>query len=263
MSGPPPSSIGVKPTSTPYASSRPCGPLGRALAFGVAAHGHRHGHVREVVDRGEAPFVGERLRHGVGVLVGRRRLVERPQSIGDGLLQLRVDVVAEAGLGVGVPVLEQRTGVLGKEVDRAGFELGHIGFALPDAELAVDGDVFGFEGLGVDLGDDLAGVVVLRADDDRVAVRCAAGERVFTGAAGHRERADECGGAGRGQGAAFHAGSFIRWVSVRAEETGAAVRAASRWTAASASSSTSARAATRSAPPSISGYSRDFRPVKR
>ena len=79
---------------------------------------------------------------------------------------------------------------------------GQVGLALPDAELAVDRVAGGLEGLGVDLGDDLVGVVVLRADDDgrgsRVggAGRAAAGQRVAARAGRQGERGD--GGAAEG-----------------------------------------------------------------
>ena len=122
----------------------------------------------EVGEARDAVLVGERLRHVVRVLVGRGRLVEHPKPVGQRGLELGVDVVARRGRGVGHVELEEVARVLGEDVDGAALDLGDVDLALADPELAIDGVAVLLERLGVELGDDLVGVVVLRADDDRL-----------------------------------------------------------------------------------------------
>ena len=64
------------PTVTPYMSSSPVGPYGRSASSGAPPRVSGVADVREVADRHERVLVGERLRHGVRVLVGRAGLVE-------------------------------------------------------------------------------------------------------------------------------------------------------------------------------------------
>jgi hypothetical protein len=65
---------------------------------------------------------------------------------------------------------------------RTALDLGDVHLALADAEVALDGVAVLLERLGVELGDDLVRVVVLRADDDRLgrtaAVRGSAVQRI-------------------------------------------------------------------------------------
>ena len=56
----------------------------------------------------------------------------------------------------------------GKTSIGAALDLGDVDLALADLELAIDGVAVLLERLGVDLGDDLVRVVVLRTDDDRL-----------------------------------------------------------------------------------------------
>ena len=54
-------------------------------------------------------------------------------------------------------------------MDLAGLELGQVDLPLADLVLAGDGQARLLHHLGVELGDDLVGVVLLAADDDRAA----------------------------------------------------------------------------------------------
>ena len=146
------------------------------------------------------PFSSENaLRDVVRVLVGRRRLVEHPEPLGQRGLELGVHVVARGGLGVGHVVLEQVARVLGEHVDRAVLDLGDVHLALADAEVALDRVAVLLERLRVELGDDLVRVVVLRTDDDRLrrlaVARRSAAERIArrTPCQGHcRPDRDRC-----------------------------------------------------------------------
>ena len=117
--------------------------------------------VSEVCDRGDTILLGEVLRHDIGVLIRGGGGVEDSQVGGCGVDQGGVDILFASILGVGAPVLQEWAGVLGEEVDRAGFDLREVDLALTDSELAFDGVPGFLERLGVDLRDDLVGVLLL------------------------------------------------------------------------------------------------------
>src|SRR4029453_14808537 len=79
------------------------------------------------------------------------------------------DFLGRDCLGTGLQVLEERAAVLRHEVDGAVLECGDGDLAAANAGLFRDVDALGLEGLGVNLGDELALREVSRTDNDVVA----------------------------------------------------------------------------------------------
>ena len=72
-------------------------------------------------------------------------------------------------------------------MDFAGLELGQVDLALADLVLPGDSQAHFLQHLGVELGDDLVGVVLLAAHDDGTGcrvVRISGGERILAEPAG-------------------------------------------------------------------------------
>ena len=160
-------------------------PIRAVLRFRVRAEGERLGDVLEILAGGEVVLLRELLRHGVSVLVRGAGLVENLQALRGGIGKRGVDILAGALRGVLDPVLEQRAGVLGEDVDVAGLDLGHVDLALTNTELAVDRVASILKRLCVGRSHDLVGVVILRADHDGIRV---AGTFQVLRAAAARER---------------------------------------------------------------------------
>ena len=191
--------------------------------------------------------------HHVGILVGRRCLIEGPQPLREEGGQRVVDLVRRTGGRVLIEILQQVARVLGEHVDCAGLDLGHVDLTLTDPHLSVHRVPGVLQGLGVDLGDDLVRVVVLRTHDER---RRAALGAFCAGVAANRLRRT-AGGQSQGRGrdgshrdhCAFHSDSLSEFFSSSAKEW---VRVRSRRAmSASSASVASARATTTIAPPII------------
>ena len=127
---------------------------------------------------------GEGGGHHVGILVGGRGLIQGAQPGGERGGQVSVHVLGGPRLRVGLQVLQQVARVLGEYVDRSGRQLGHVDLALADPQLAFDRESGALERLGVDLGQDLVRVVVLRPHHDRGRVPAPSLQRVGRAAGG-------------------------------------------------------------------------------
>ena len=191
--------------------------------------------------------------HHVGILIGRRCLIEGPQPLWEEGGQCVVDLVRRTGGRVLSEILQQVARVLGEHVDCAGLDLGHVDLTLTDPHLSVHRVPRIFQGLGVNLGDDLVRVVVLRPHDER----CRAALGAFcAGVAADRLRRT-AGGQSQCRGRegshrdhrAFHSDSLSEFFSSSEKEW---VRSRScRAMSARSASVASARATTMIAPPII------------
>ncbi|MPM69623.1 hypothetical protein SDC9_116571 [bioreactor metagenome] len=180
----------------------------RALGqLGVAADPECAGGGRQVGQRGDVVLLGELLGDVVGVLVlGGCRGEDREAGRRRGSQRLG-DLVRRRRGGLRVEVLQQVSGVLGHEVDRAVLEGTDVDVPGADLHVALDLDALGLEGLGVELGDDLGLGEVGRADPDGAGSGGrgggAAGRRVGGGAAGEGQQ-QRCGQGQEAYGSAVH-----------------------------------------------------------
>ena len=155
-----------------------------------------------------SPYASALHGHGVGVLVGGLGRAQDRQIPGQDREQLLANRAGVGGLRILGVVLEEVAPVLGDDTDVAGLDLGQVDLALSDLVLARDRIARRLQHLGVDLGDDLVGIVLLAAHDNGPGSRVLGvlrGERISAESAG-AERAGHSGQAGDRENAAASGG---------------------------------------------------------
>ena len=80
----------------------------------------------------------ERSGDNIGVLVGCGGFVQYAQPLGQGCAQCLVNLSIRTSTRIFIEVLEQVARVLGENIDRTGFQLGHVDLALTNAQLTLD-----------------------------------------------------------------------------------------------------------------------------